>query len=409
MRRARALLASRSGVWLLTSQGALSLGTLLMSVMVAREAPVREFAAFALALPFYVVAQRFPRVYLLIPRQIALNSHGVDEASSAPPIGECLGVAAIAAILMAAIAAMFSGIFGLWLWLLIALLPGLLLYDCLRNELVANYRLRSAAVMDFLWLMAQIVSTTLALLSDQSSIWFMVSWGLPPLVLAVVQWGCVGRSQGWRVDGVGSLLRGRGRLADGLSDLFSSVLVVQAVPYLVVYFASLEAAAGLRAGQMLLGPVNVVVMGVNPLLQMRTASTTGASQLRTVHRHILVLAVVCGIYGAAIAFLPDFLGRELLGATWPYTSVMLVALGVHLVVRTPFIAVTTALRSMGRQVDLVRQRVLGAVLLIVGAVIGAVSGVLPAIPWGMASAAAASTCVAYVVFRARRTTIGGAL
>ena len=394
------MLRTSSGLWLVAGQGASSLGNLFVAVLIARESSAVEFAAFALVVPLYILFQRFSRVYVLIPRQIALNleDDGRVRPDQSAPLGACLSLSLLWMAVLGVLALTLDGVFAGWLYWFVALVPGLALYDCVRSEFLALRRMFVVAALDGGWLAMQTLGSIGVLASGGAPALHLAAWGLPPLVLAAAiatrefcaRWSLFG--------GVKELWASRRLFSDGLSDLISSVLVVQAIPYLVLALTSLETAGALRAGQMLLGPVNIIVMGLMPLLQVNVARLANYrdQSFRVLHKHTIRLSVLCTAYGSTVAFLPDFIGRQLLGDTWSLTDVMLVGLAVHLLMRTPFTTVVVAMRSLQLQRILVRQRMIGAVLLIGGAVLGALSGPASAIPWGMATAAFVSAVWAYV-------------
>ena len=128
--------------WLVVAQGASSLSNLALTIMIARESSLSSFAAFALAMPIYAIVNQFSRIYLLVPREIALNDPRVDDAGE-PPINASIVSAVLFAVVVLVMAAAIGGTPAIWLASLAAALPGLALYDCVRNELISTHAMPS--------------------------------------------------------------------------------------------------------------------------------------------------------------------------------------------------------------------------------------------------------------------------
>ena len=89
--------------------------------------------------------------------------------------------------------------------------------------------------------------------------------------------------------------------------------------YLIGIIAGLAAVGGLKGTQLLLGPTNVIVMGVG--LAALPESARNLAQSTTSLRHTMVAitsvsATSVLAWGALLFFLPESVGRQLLGATW---------------------------------------------------------------------------------------------
>jgi hypothetical protein len=390
-----------SGLWLIAGQGFSSLGNIALTVLIARSSSATVLGEFALVLPLYFVVQRFTRAYLLIPRQVAVNSP--KHEGGAAPYAAGVAIGAAAAMSAAMVGLFVSGGIGAWLWTFAAVVPGLILYDTVRNELLAWGRMRSVAILDLAWLVLQGVASAAVVSADPSPTWYLLAWGgATYVVVAGASFLRFGPSVAALHIGLGlAALRGaKARIGDATSDLFSSVLVIQAVPYLLAIAIGLESAAALRAGQTLFGPVNVVTLGLLPMLQIRAAENArnGRVVLRLVHHQTLILGSVATVYAALLLGIPDSIGRQLLGDTWRYAAVMFPGLAALSLARLPNLATVTALRSLERLRALSILRVCGAFLLLGGAMGGAALS-LPAVSWGMALGAMLTSGVGYALLR----------
>jgi O-antigen/teichoic acid export membrane protein len=379
----------RPGLWLLLAQASSSASNLALTALVARGASEREFAAFALVLPAYVVLQQLLRVYLLIPRQIF--SHGPNGREN--PAGHPGAAAVLIGLVgMGCLVLVGCAFNNYWALLLGLGMPGLLAYDCLRNEVLVHRRWASVAGLDGAWLALQGVMSAALSAIHAESYWHMASWCAPPALIAAAG-ALAWPTNRWPLTGgLDYLWAARRKAPDGVTELISSVLVVQAIPYLVLGIAGLEVAGAFRAGQILLGPINVAVMSLTPPLQMAVAGAAfnRRRSVDLIRRQTLVLCSICAAYGLVLIALPDRLGTELLGATWPTASVLLPGLALHGIARVPFMTLVTAMRSVGMQRLLVRQRLIGATLLVVGACLGSLAPNPVAIPLGMATGAVIS-------------------
>lgn len=397
----------RQGVILVFAQGASSIGNLAMSILIARESTVGEFVGYALALPIYVVAQRLFRVYLQIPRQI--EAHHPDGrqvgARGAATLWGSFALAGLVALLGLA----SQPPIGSWLVALAVLVPGLMMYDVIRNEYLVAERTGHVAAMDICWLVLQITGSAIVYLINVPPIGFLVVWGCSALVVAGSFSAHTTGRLGLRV-GVRQLVSHVHLMTDALSDLLATVLVVQAVPYLVALIGSLDVAAGLRGGQTLLGPVNVALMGLLPMVQMRSAAAgdVWSLQARVARAATIAVALICLPYGLAASLLPDDIGLTLLGDTWSVTARMMTGLAALLVMGSPQLVVFTVLRSAGAHRHLAMIRLVTAALVLIGAAAGAVvSGYWVA--WGMAIGAGLGTALSFGTLRiARRRSMGSA-
>lgn len=395
--------ARSGGATLLISQGASSIGNMALAILIARESSVHEFAAFALAIPVYAVGQRFARTYIMIPRQIELNGPSRYRAGP-PPMSPSLVLSGLLAAPVLVVAACVGGSIQTWLLILGLSFPGLVLYDCLRNEFLARRQFVWVLGCDLAWLFLQGVLACVAIASGQRSVFQMVCWSLPPLLIAVTMWATRWRSVSLSPrQGARHLWRERHVFSDSVTVLLQAVLSAQVLPYVVAGIASFKAVAALRAGQTLLGPINVAVLGLIPLVQMAVARRmpNRLSVLKVVHSTAVQLGVLCVCYAVVLVMIPSSVGRALFGDTWSYAAVMLLPLAFHVVGRTPFSVVTAAMRAAGLRKPLVRIRMVSSVLLLCGAAGGALLASISIawIAWGMFSAAMISSITLYAAFR----------
>lgn len=176
----------------------------------------------------------------------------------------------------------------------------------------------------------------------------------------------------------------------------TSVLSTQAVLYALGAVIGLGSAGALRAGQLLLGPVNILLQGV-PLVAIPEAVGAAARGARQLTRVVAAVAVALGglvaAFGIVVLVLPEEVGRAILGVNWVAAQPVLapVMLGnVALALTTAMLIGLRGLAAAGRSL---RATVIGAVLTLVFGVGGALAGGAVGAAWGLAVAAAAGLVV----------------
>lgn len=386
--RARVVLA-------VVAQGANSLSNLTLTVLIARATGVAEFAAFALTIPSYVVAQRFWRVFILIPHQVEINRNNRDVlATFGAPVFRTAGVALTFSLFTLAAASLVGGQYLSWGALLALSLPPIAAYDAVRNTAFASERMMTVATMDLAWLSLQLIGSAFVVFNSWSTAWLAIAWLLPPAFIAISKfpdWNV------YRQQRRTNNARMKGRLADAVTDLFSSTLVAQLIPYVIAVLATASIAGAFRGAQTLTGPVNILIMGLMPLLQNLTARSSRKLNrvVRLTAYAVLSFTGGAALYAGALILIPDFIGDQLLGATWRLTAPLLPGVALLMCLRTPFITIITSLRSLGRVRQIVKLRTLYAVALLTTATLTAALAPATWIAPSMAIASAAIASMAW--------------
>lgn len=386
------------GALLLAAQILSSLGNLVLAALVGRASNVTEFGAFALALAAYPVFQRFVRVILLIPRQIqAQRTDGEGRASET--IGASFYAGLFVACGLALIASLLSSALGPWLLVFAATFPGLACYDAVRNEFIAKRRLHPVFGLDLGWLAGQAALSGVVAFYGWSPLFYVLVWGAVPTVLGASTAFRFGR---WwsHVQVHKSVTRLSG--ADGAVDLASSLTLNQMFPYFLAATFSLGALAGFRGAQILVGPVNILVTSLTPLLQIYAAQN--AHSPRRLRRSMWAASLILGAVSAgALGFgmVSERIGEALLGASWAHTVILLPAVVAHLVLRIPVMMVQVVLRSVERGRALLALRVTSVLAQVMGGLAGAVVDGVSGAVWGLAIGAGAASMASIVVLRSQ--------
>lgn len=388
----------KGAIWTLWAQGASSLSNLLLAVFIARQSNVEQFAGFALVIPLYVVVQRVIRVQILIPRQISLNNGSeTSQQNSLTSAASCALLGLTFSIPTAFASLFIPENYGDWLLTLAIGLPALSAYDSIRYEYLSKRTPNRTAAIDTVWLLLQTSASLIITAAGISPIAHLVAWILPPaLIVAVFAGSSSFRTKRAPLGSALAMIKeSRVNLADMLSDLWSSVLVVQGIPYAIAALLEAVEAAAFRAAQTLLGPMNTVVMGLQPTLQIAVAkrSSNIRSALGATAIFATFITLLSGIYAFSLSVLPDHVGVELLGDTWHNTQPLLAGLGALLVARSPFFAITTALRSLRRLRMVAALRYIASTGLLASACLAAGFGTINAVAWAMAGTSAVMSLI----------------
>lgn len=392
---------TRYGIAALGAQAAASVSNLLLTVLIARATTPQEFAAFALTLPTYIVIQRIWRVHVLIPHQIETN-RSASFTSPSPPISSAVAVPIALGPLLLLLGVIAGDPYLPWVVLLASSLPLLAAYDAVRNTALTHRRADVAARMDLAWLAMQSVFSAIVLVGGLPPLLHGAAWALPPGLIALATIALWVKSKiEWRLTRHNQTTFTQ-RALDTATDVFSSVLVAQSIPYIIALTVGSTTGAAFRAAQTLTGPMNVIVMGLLPLLQNATAIRVDRprSVVRVTNLAVLGLTGAAAIYALALSQVPNSLGTELLGATWQEAETLIVGVALLMVARTPFLAITTSFRSLGLIRTLSAIRACNSIGLTIAALLASLYATPPFIAMSMAFIAATTGIASYSILGA---------
>jgi hypothetical protein len=269
-------------------------------------------------------------------------------------------------------------------------MPGLLLQDSWRFAFLAAGRGRDAFVNDSLWALTLLVLLAIVAVcgwSNQFS--FMLAWGSSATIAALV--GAAQARVLPRVSAAGDWLRRHRDLSSRyLGENLSIVAANQLRFYGLAAIAGLAAVGALRAAELLLGPVMVLILGLSMMAVPEAVRALRRSVSRLWTFCLCIALVAAGsavIWGAVVLLLlPDRLGRYLLGASWdPASSLVLpttlgvAALGIQL-------GAWGGVRALGAAKRSLRAQSFGSALYLVGSLTGAMVGGTAGAAWGGAGA-----------------------
>lgn len=346
------------------------------SLAVASALPSRDFGTFAVLFSCYLMAMGASRAVstdpLMVRHSADTESSWRDAASDATGTAVAFG---LAGSVVAATAAVFLPSVRLELWVFAATLPGLLLQDAWRFAFFTAGRARSATVNDVIWACGLAIGMAPLLMADIRRLWpYVAVWGTAGAVA-----GVAGTAQARIVPGLRRARQWLARHRDLSPGLFGEFAVLtgvsQAVTFLVAAIVGLEEAAGVRGAMVLMGPVNVIVMGAVTLavsegvrLRVRDPGALGGA-MRLTSLGVGAVAVLWGIL--LHVGLPGDVGLSVLGDSWQHSRRLILVTTALLTVNAASIGALAGLRVIERPDISFRIRAQVAPLGVVLAALGA--------------------------------------
>ena len=366
----------RRAAWTLGDQLLSSSTNALLPLLVARSVSAWEFGSFAVAFLLYSLAVGLIRAVVTDPLLIQHSNDPPDRlrVASAQAAGAALVLGLAGSVACAAAAVPLSGTTAEVLLALAVLLPGLLVQDTWRRSFFAANRPAAACANDVVWSSLQlcgvVVLTRAGTPGGVDSL--LMVWGLAGLVAAAV--GC------WQVGALPMPIRGsrwcweRRRLGGRLGldfavsqGSFSVSLVVASL------IAGVAAVGGVRGAQVLLAPVQVLLLATASFaLPMLARATDDGGRLRRLERWLTRGAVgLAALYVVPLVLLPDSWGSRLLGASWPGTAQVLPLLAVQTMLLATATAPALVLKSLSRAGTLVSISLIQSTLMLTTVLAGA--------------------------------------
>jgi hypothetical protein len=367
---------ARHARWGLADSALSSLTNFALGVLVARTVSPREFGAFGLVFAAYLLMLGISRSLNTGPLVVRFSGSPVEQwtVATGAAVGAAVSIGVLAGAGIAIVGTMFGASIGGGIIALGITLPGLLLQDSWRHVFFANDRGDKAFFNDSIWavILFPVVGVMLAL--DRTSVFdFMMAWGASATVA-----GLAGILQSHIVPRVRHTLQWWGRHRDLGPRYLGEFIAVSGSNQLVMYgtgaVAGLGAAGGLRAGQILLGPFNIVFEGIWLFSVPMQVKTLKQRPDRFVPISVVlsaVLAIAALICGGAILLLPNAVGRELLGASWPIGRDVVPPLTVALAGLGLIMGATSGLRALGAAKRSLRVRIIMSVAVVAGGLTGA--------------------------------------
>lgn len=383
-------IVSRLG-WGLADQGLSSMTNFALGVVVARSLAPPEFGAFGIAFGVYTMALGVTRALTgepLIVRFSAAHTEGWSGATRAAT-GAAILVGTITGLGCIALSRFTHGALASALNALGFTMPGLLLQDTWRFAFFSARRGAAAFLNDFAWAIVLFCWLALLLALGATSTWWLVlAWGGSGSVA-----GLFGLFQARLIPDAGRIawwFREQADLIPRFAGEFGvTTLVTQMTIFAIGVLAGLAQVGAIRAGQLLLGPLNVVFMGValaGVPEGIRALEVSVAKLRRTcVHWSVGLGAIALGI-GVLASILPDRLGVVLLGENWPFAQKVVLPLSIGMAGWGVIMGAGIGLRALAAARLSLRARLAVAPLALTAAVCGAALRGAEGAAWGLAIA-----------------------
>ncbi len=400
LRRGAIQMAGRAG-WALTDQAISSFTNFALGSLIARSVSAFEFGAFTLAFSTYLIILNLARAVGTQP--LVIRYSHVDPADwrrgAAAATGTMLTMGVASGVICIAIGVVVGPQAGAAFIALGIALPALLVQDAWRFVFFAAGRDRDAVLTDFVWAIS-LVAVLLVVATLKSVPLAVIGWGISTLIAALVGM--------WRSGVTPKPLAFRAWLREH-SDLvgrYSAEVIVglgasQAAIYVVGLTAGLAEAGSIRAAQLLLGPMHVVLQAAHLI------AVPEGVRIRRGHPSRFSLAIISLGVGLAVviagwvlglSILPVEIGQFVLGDSWVAARVVLIPLGLSLVFQGLSGGALVGLRVLADARSSLRARLIDATAgLLLGVGGGLIGGAIGA-SWGFAIGAAVSAAIFVTVF-----------
>lgn len=372
--------ASRRLTWGIADQAMATLTNFALSIYVARTLGAAQFGAFTLAYVTYGFAINASRGLSIEPLLVRFSGTGLPSWKRAA--ASCTGTALLVGLATGTCAlvtgALVGGTTGLAFLALGLTLPGLLLQDSWRYSFFAVGRGYHAFINDTIWAVVQIPALVLLKMSGHASVfWFVLAWGVAggvgaavaplqsrvmPNLAGATEWLSRHRDLGPRylAENVGS----------NSTDLFRS--------YLVTLLLGLAAVGYIQAAGVLMGPFRIIFFGLSLILMPEAAKLVRRSP-----RHLplfcaavsAVLVLLSAAWGALLLVaLPRGLGHLVLGTLWRPAYPLVFPATLAIMSTCANTGALLGLHALGAARRSMRAVILTSALIVIAAVIGALTG-----------------------------------
>ena len=362
--------------WTIVEQAITSLTNFAAASLTARSVGVSEFGEFGLLFASYLVVVGIARAGTSDPlavRQARLSDEERTRATSSAAT-LCVLVGTGSGVVVVTIGVIVSGRLTVAVAMLAAALPLLVLQDFTRQMMIIGGRARSAVLNGAVWLGLTVGGLLVVGTANISVALAIGVWAVGGCVAAVIGLLQTGITLGARV---AAWLRTQADLSaryagEFLLSLSSGHLLV----VLVAWFAGLSSAGGVRGAQVVIGPLAVVFGAISTQAIPHLARSWDRQSVldRHVRRLSIAFVAIAAVTFSAILALPESLGRELLGASWAGTRVLLPWFAVTWLAIGVAGGAVIGLRATGQARRSLRARVattlLTTALILIGLVVG---------------------------------------
>lgn len=399
--------ASRRLSWGFGDQAISSLTNFALGILIARSVSTDDLGAFGLALVTYWTALAIGRAITAQP--LAIRYTGVAGATwrlgtaaatgTMVLVGLAGGAVSVSAGLLIGVDRALGGAFvalGLFL-------PGLLLQDCWRFAFLAAGRGRSAFVNDLVWAVVLFLALALVISSDRVGIlWPMLAWGAAATFAAIV--GVAQSRVMPQPHRAAWWLRSQRDLAARYAgEAVTSLGLRQVGAYLVATIGGLVVVGTLRAGDLLLSPLNVIYQGVYLIGVPEGVRALAMSAGRLVRFTVAVsagLATIVLAWGLVLWLLPNEIGETVLRDAWEPARSVIIPLTLSLALGGASSGAVIGLRVLAAAQRSLKMTVVGSISALVAGVIGVILAGAHGVAWAIVIVSVFSAGLWWWQFRA---------
>jgi glycosyltransferase involved in cell wall biosynthesis len=379
--------------WGVADQAVSSLTNFTVGLLVARSLGPRQLGAFSIAFATYLVAVNASRGLATDPLVVRYSDteSAAWRRAAASSTGAATAVGVLAGAGCGVAGLLLGGPTGAALLALGATLPGLLLQDGWRFAFFSAGRGALAFANDLVWALALVAVLTAATPRHAGVSWFVLAWGGSATAAAAA-----GAIQARLVPRPLELRRWTRRHHDLASRYLAENLSVSGAYQLRAYgvgaIDGLAAVGALRGAELLLGPFNVLLMGIGMSAVPEAVQLLRRRSARALRSFCLFLGTAQA--GAAVAWgaallllLPSGLGARILGPSWEPASGLLVPVTLTLVGTGFSTGAGAGLRALGAASRSLRAQGAGSAAFLAGGLLGAAVAGAAGAAWGSAAAA----------------------
>ncbi len=379
-------LVRRTG-WGFADQALSSLTNFALGILVARSVPAADFGAFGLAFSTYLlflgVARSLTSDCVVV--RYSASSEEVHREATADAMGASIAIGAVGGLGCCIASTVVDGTLASALLALGLALPGLLAQDTWRFAFFSAGRGVDAFRNDLVWAIVLFAGAGAVVLLERASVfWFVLAWGGSATVAAIV--GVFQANVIPRLRRALVWLRAQRDLGLPFLGQFTALIGgAQLSIYGVASIAGLAAAGSFRAVGILMGPVTMLHRGIRLTAvpdTVRTAKTSPADLGPKVGRISSSLAAMTLAWGLSILFLPDEIGKAVLGDSWRGARAILLALTLSNACGALIAGIEIGLRSLAAAGRSLRARATMTPLVVAFTLGGASVGGVEGAAWG---------------------------
>jgi O-antigen/teichoic acid export membrane protein len=382
---------SKRATWIMADQAVSSLSNAGLSIVIARTVSPGEYGAFAVAFSIYtfLVAISQASAGQVVMIRYSASDEEVRDRANAGAAGTSVVLGLVSAAVLGMVALPMQLPLRSVLLAMGVLLPGLMLQDTWRTIFVSRGTPSQAFTNDVLWIVLQIVMIGLLLvLGVDRVVWYLLAWGAAALGAAVYGIRQAGVRPRLRLTKP-FLLNHRDVSVPSVANALAILGANQVAILVIAAVASVEAVGALRGAQTLLGPLNIVGFALSafavPEIIRHDLSRRGLVTVALALSGVLVAVDLA--WGAVLLLLPDNIGFQLLGETWPAARAALPGMVVFTAAIGATVGASAVMRALARPNYAFWVSAMLGPLVLALSVSGAWLYEAPGAAWGFATAA----------------------